>query len=218
MLNDLKIYTAALFDAPQCGSHPLASAPQESERASEVGRRPRATSVQRAGTGHLCPSTPTRARSRLGTDGPWSEALFGAVFHFDDAGRVLAALICTPATATVWWKSPPTLGTAWSVSPPVPSHSRASQDPTRPSRTRSSLRAPPEGDPLAPGWVRWFETAKSGDPAPASERPAVTSSALNGFSALRHRNFAFISPPACWGPSPCRCKRGGGLAGVRDDR
>lgn len=150
---------------PKRGSGPLLTTPQEPERASGAGRSYPAP-VQCHGTRHLHPSPPPRAGFRLGTDGGGAGAF--SVLRFDEEGRVLAradlnagdgdCAVEIPAHA---WHSVVSraLGTIMFEIKPGPYWPIEDQD--------FAPWAPPEDDPRAPGWVRWFETAKPGDRAPA---------------------------------------------------
>ena len=91
-----------------------------------------------------------------------------SVLHFDDAGRVLAradlhagdgdCAVEIPAHA---WHSVVSLAPGTILFEIKPGPYSPIED------KEFAAWAPPEGDPLAPGWVRWFEAAKPGDPAPA---------------------------------------------------
>ena len=91
-----------------------------------------------------------------------------SVLHFDDAGRVLARADLHAGDGDCAVEIP---AHAWHSVVSLAPHTILFEIKPGPysliEERDFAAWAPPEGDPLAPGWVRWFETAKSGDPAPA---------------------------------------------------
>jgi cupin fold WbuC family metalloprotein len=165
MPNDLKLYTAATLDALS------AEAAHLSRRRKNLNVHPvLADPIQRLFNA-LEPGTYARPH-RHARDGVWELMVVVrgafAVLRFDDEGRVLARADLRAGDGDCAVEIP---AHAWhSVVSLVPGTImfEIKPGPYSPIEERDfAAWAPPEGDSLAPGWVRWFETAKSGDPAPA---------------------------------------------------
>lgn len=169
MPNNLKIYTAALLDALS------AEAIRLPRRRKNLNVHPVLEDPVQRLFNALEPGTYARPH-RHARDGVWELMVVVrgafAVLRFDDTGRVLARADLRVGTGDCAVEIP---AHAWhsvvSLAPGTIMF-EVKPGPYRPIEERDfAAWAPPEGDPLAPGWVRWFEIAKSGDPAPALNDP-----------------------------------------------
>ena len=169
MPNDLKLYTAATLDALSAEAARLPRR-RKNLNVHSVLEDP----VQRLFNA-LEPGTYARPH-RHARDNGWELMIVirGAfsVLHFDDMGHIFARAdlraddgdraVEIPAYA---WHSVVSLA-------PGTLMFEIKTGPYSPIEDKDfAVWAPPEGDPRASNWVRWFETAKPGDPAPASSDP-----------------------------------------------
>ena len=165
MPNDLKIYPAATLDALS------AEAARLPRRRKNLNVHPVLEDPVQRLFNALEPGTYARPH-RHARDHGWELMVVvrGAfsVLHFDDAGRVLARADLHAGDGDCAVEIP---AHAWHSVVSLAPHTilfEIKPGPYSPIEDKDfAAWAPPEGDPLAPGWVRWFEAAKPGDPAPA---------------------------------------------------
>jgi cupin fold WbuC family metalloprotein len=160
MPNDLKLYDAAILN------HLSAEAARSPRRRKNLNVHPVLEDPIQRLFNAMEPGTYARPH-RHARDNGWEFMIVVrgafALLRFDDDGRLLAradlraGAVEIPAHA---WHSAVSLapGTILFEVKPGPYSPIDDKD--------FAAWAPPEGDPRAPGWVRWFEIAQPGDLAP----------------------------------------------------